>query len=125
METVSVGLMHVQTECLHDATVCPHSETVCVHKSVATHARARVNMTLYKVCAPLCKPTIPTVYLRCLLCMHTISLFLHADSQMIGPPQTPVLGNKLFNNKLIRSSQEMDALAAKSDAVTAWEFTWR
>ena len=55
--------------------------------------------------------------------MYTISLCIYADSQMIWPPRTPALGHEFFNKKLIRSSRRMDAIAAKSDAVTAWKCT--
>ena len=55
--------------------------------------------------------------------MYTISLCIYADSRMIGPPRTPALGYEFLNKKLIRGSRRMDAVAAKSDAVTAWKCT--
>ena len=53
----------------------------------------------------------------------TISLCIYADSRMIGPPRTPALGYEFLNKKLIRGRRRMDAVAAKSDAVTAWKCT--
>ena len=55
--------------------------------------------------------------------MYTISLCIYADSRMIGPPRTPALGYEFLNKKLIRGSRRMDAVAAKSDALTAWKCT--
>ena len=55
--------------------------------------------------------------------MYTILLCIYADSRMIGPPRTPALGYEFLNKKLIRGSRRMDAVAAKSDAVTAWKCT--
>ena len=77
----------------------------------------------FPICAPSRTPTIPTVYLRYLRCMYTISLCLYADLRMIVPPRTPALGHKFFNKKLIRSSRRIDAAAAKNDAVTTWKCT--
>ena len=77
----------------------------------------------FLVYAPSRTPTIPTVYVRCPRCLYTISLCLYADSQMIGLPRTATLGHEFFNKKLIRDSRRMDAVAAKSDAVTAWKCT--
>ena len=55
--------------------------------------------------------------------MYIISLCIYADSRMIGPPRTPALGYEFLNKKLIRGSRRIDAVAAKSDAVTAWKCT--
>ena len=74
----------------------------------------------FLVYAPSRTPTIPTVYVRCPRCLYTISLCLYADSRMIGLPRTATLGHEFLNKKLIRGSRRMDAVAAKSDAVTAW-----
>ena len=55
--------------------------------------------------------------------MYTISLCIYADSRMIGPPRTPALGYEFLKKKLNRGSRGMDAVAGKSDAVTAWKCT--
>ena len=91
--------------------------------SVGAPSWRRVQGEPFPVCAPSRTPTIPTVYVRCLRCMYTISLCIYADSRMIGPPRTPALGYEFFNKKLIRGSRRMDAVAAKSDVVTAWKCT--
>ena len=75
------------------------------------------------VYAPSRTPTILTVYVRCPWCLYTISLCLYADSRMIGLPRTAALGHEFLNKKLIHGSRRMDAVAAKSDAVTAWKCT--
>ena len=55
--------------------------------------------------------------------MYTILRCLCADSRVIGLPRTATLGHEFLNKKLIRGSRRMDAVAAKSDAVTAWKCT--
>ena len=78
---------------------------------------------LFLVYAPSRTPTIPTVYVRCPRCMYTISRCRCADSRMIGLPRIATLGHEFLNKMLIRGSRRMDAVAAKSDAVTAWKCT--
>ena len=97
-------------------------ESAC-RASVGTPSWRRVQGAPFPVCAPSRTLTIPTVYVRCLRCTYTISLCIYADSRMIGPPRTTALGYEFFNKKLIRGSRRMDAVAAKSDAVTAWKCT--
>ena len=77
----------------------------------------------FLVYAPSRTPTIPTVYVRCPRFLYTISLCLYADSRMIWLPRTATLGHEFLNKKLIRGSRRMEAVAAKSDAVTAWKCT--
>ena len=77
----------------------------------------------FLIYAPSRTPTIPMVYVRCPRFLYTISLCLYADSRMIGLPRTATLGHEFLNKKLIRGSRRMDAVAAKSDAVTAWKCT--
>ena len=66
----------------------------------------------------------PTIPKRCMYDAYgvhhlAVSLRRFTDARA---PRTPVLGHE-FLNKFIRSSRRIDALAAKSDAVTAWKYT--